>query len=171
MLKDRKMSGNIYTYKINFLEVKNQLTYTKVVYIINYTFVTSDPTNTYSYDQPGQVELPLITADQEFTPFEQLSEAQLLSWLEAHMPEQDLRERTELGDKGLARLMEIAMNQSQTVYELPWAPAPVAPVIIEQVIPTNIEEATKNHEELVASGLAAMKVSFPGFGTPEFTPP
>jgi hypothetical protein len=170
MLKDRQMSGNIYTYKINYLEVKNQLTYTKVVYIISYTFITSDSTNTYRYEQPGQVELPSITADQQFTPFEQLSEAQILSWLEAHMPEQDLSERIEWGDKGLARVMEIALNQSQTVYELPWAPPPAEPVVVERLIPTDIEAATQSHLDLIASGEEGMRMNFPGWGTPGFKP-
>jgi hypothetical protein len=165
------MSENNYTFKINFFEVKNQLTYTKVVYIINYTFVTSDPTNTYKYEQPGQLELPEITVDQEIIPFNELSEELTTSWILEHIPEQDLSERTEWGVKVLARVMEIAMNQSQVVYELPWSPAPVPEVVIERVIPTTIEAATQNHAELEALGIEGMKITFPGFGTPEFTPP
>lgn len=164
------MSENIYKFKINFLEIKNQLGYTQVVYIINYTFITTDSTGTYSFSQPGQVEIPSLEEGQEFIPFDQLSEELVVRWIEENLPDQDLGERTEWGDKGLARVIELALHQTDIVYHLPWMPVPQAPVVIEQVVPSDIEAATQNHLAILAAGEEGMKRDFPGWGTPDFKP-
>lgn len=117
---------NTYQWRVTSLAVVNQDSYTNVVKTAAFIITATDPTGQYSADYRESVQLNTDDLS-NFTPFESLTEAQVIAWVQASFTEEQMAALLVEVDRTLAE--DIA--RPKTVQTLPWIQAqPLAPEIV-----------------------------------------
>jgi hypothetical protein len=114
--------ANTYSWKINHLIVKDQDSFTRVVNSVHYTVRATQ--GDYSVEHTDEVAIATGDLTQSFTPFADLSEELVMSWVMSTFSVEQISAILGRLDTRLDQLINPPLRISG---DLPWMPATGAP--------------------------------------------
>lgn len=118
------MSTNSYQYRVQQLVTQDLQDQTRVVVKIYYSVLGTSADGQITCTINDSMDIA-YTGSESFTAFEQLSESQVLGWLNANLDMNTVMHHRALLDSNISRMAAQAAVNATLVTQLPWAPPPL----------------------------------------------